>query len=58
VFAGAAGLAGVVEEQSEQEKIEAIDFRKQLCEALLVIVDGLAEEVDVINVRKVCSSTV
>jgi len=40
------GLAGVVEEQASRE-IEAVDFRKQLGEALFVVVDGLAEEVDV-----------
>jgi hypothetical protein len=58
VLAGAAALAGVVQEQREEEEVEAVDFRQQLREALLVLVGGLAQAVDVVDDRKVCSSTV
>ena len=36
VLAGAAALAGVVQQQGEEEEIEAIDFGQQLRQALLV----------------------
>ena len=49
VFAGAAGLAGVVQQQGEQEEVEAIDLRQQLGEALLVVADRLAKAVDVVD---------
>ena len=49
VFAGAAALAGVVEQQREQEEIEAVDFRQQLRKAVFVVVRGLAQAVDVVD---------
>ena len=42
-------LAGVVQEQGEQEEVEAVDLRKELGEALLVFVGGLAQAVDVVD---------
>jgi hypothetical protein len=49
VLAGAPGFAGVVEEQGKEKKVEAVDFREQLSEALFVIVGGLAKTVDVMD---------
>ena len=49
MLAGAAALAGVVQEQGEEEEVEAIDFRQQLGEALLVLVGGRAQGVDVVD---------
>ena len=49
VFAGAAALAGVVQQQGEQEEVEAVDFGEQLREALLVVVRGLAQAVHVVD---------
>ena len=49
MFAGAAGLAGVVQQQRQQEEIEAVDLRQQLRQPLLVVVGGLAQAVDVVD---------
>ena len=49
MLAGAAALAGVVQQQGEKEEIDAIDFREQLREALLVLVGGRAQAVDVVD---------
>ena len=37
MLAGAAAFAGVVQEQGEEEEIEAVDFGEELGEALLVL---------------------
>ncbi len=42
-------LAGVVQQQGEQEQVEAVDFRQQLRQALLVLVRRLAEAVHVVD---------
>ena len=49
VLAGAAGLAGVVQQQGKEEEIEAVDFREQLRQALLVLVGGRAQGVHVVD---------
>ena len=49
MLAGAAGLAGVVKQQGEQEEVEAVDLRQQLGQALFVVVGGLAQAVDVVD---------
>ncbi len=49
VIASAAALAGVMKQEREQEEIEAIDFGQQLREAVLVVLRGLAEGVDVVD---------
>ena len=49
VLAGAAALAGVVQQQGQQEEVEAIDFGQQLREALFVVVRGLAQAVHVVD---------
>ena len=49
VFSGAAGLAGVVEQESKQKQVEAVDLRQKLREAMLVVAGGLAEAVDVVD---------
>ena len=52
VLAGAAAFAGVVQEQGEEEEIEAVDFGEQLGEALLVLACGRAQGVDVVDDQK------
>ena len=49
VVVGAPGLAGVVEQQSEEEEVEAIDFRQKLGEALIVFMGGLTQAVDIVD---------
>ena len=45
----AAGLAGIMQQQGEQEEIEAVDLRQQLGKPLLVFVRGLAQAVDIVD---------
>ncbi len=52
VLAGAAAFAGVVQQQCQKEKIEAIDFGKQLREAVFVVVGGLAQAVHIVDGEK------
>ena len=49
VLAGAARLAGVVQQQRQQKQIEPVDLRQQLRQALLVVVRGLAQAVHVVD---------
>ena len=49
VLAGAAALAGVVQQKGEEEEIEAVDLRQQLRQALLVLIGGGAQGVHVVD---------
>ena len=49
MLAVAAALAGVVQQQREQEQIEAVDLRQQLRQALFVVVRRLAQAVHVVD---------
>ena len=49
VLAGAAAFAGVVQQQGEEEEVEAVDFGEQLRQALLVLVRGRAQGVDIVD---------
>ena len=49
MFAAAAAFAGIVQQQREQEEIEAVDFGQQLREALFAVMRGLAQAVHVVD---------
>src|ERR1039458_6058198 len=49
VIAGSACLADVVEQESEQEEVEAVNLRQQLGESLFVFEGRLAERVDIVD---------
>ena len=49
MFAAAPAFAGIVQQQRQQEEIEAVDLRQQLRETLFVVVRGLAQAVHVVD---------
>ncbi|MEI9967939.1 MAG: hypothetical protein WDM87_04665 [Terracidiphilus sp.] len=49
VLSGAAAFAGVMQKQREKKEVEAIDFRKQLGETLLLLAGGRAQLVDIVD---------
>ena len=54
----AAGLAGVVQEQGEQEEVEAVDLRRSWARRCSYSLAGWRRPWTLSMVRKVCSSTV
>jgi len=52
MFAGAARLAGVVQQQCQQEQIEAIDLRKQLRQALFIVVCWRAQAMHIVDTKE------